>query len=204
MLDNQNNIKKVILMSVGYLSSGIVMALFSSLGIWAKFLDLNANVGAVAFVSIFAVATCIGIILIRYLVPKFGKKAIYEHDILVCIIGLLFISLAINKAMLVVGIIITVGALAVFFYENFNRQVNYIRQGQNNFLHLSSWIAGPVIALAAIYFLSDFGIIVLRVLFAHYIAIGFWFWIQRLNVHESYFDAPDTLIASDEKKDNNI
>ena len=52
---------------------------------------------------------------------------------------------------------------------------------------------------------TDYALIAIRVLFAHYIVLVFWLWVQRLNKHESYYDAPTVLISTpqDEKTDSN-
>lgn len=200
-------IRTAIFSSVGYLCAGIAVSLFAGINLWSQFLETDETVFSLAVVLTFILSAIAGIVLIRYLVPKIGAKTVYEQDILVAMIGMLFIALAINIAMLFVGIIICTGALAVFFYENFTRQLNFVKelnhskfnqskQSNSKVFYLSGWALGPIIAVLAISIFSNLiGVLTLRILFAHFIVISFWLWIQRLGVHEAFEDAPTALLA---------
>lgn len=200
-------IRTAIFSSVGYLCAGIAVSLFAGINLWSQFLENDETVFSLAVVLTFILSAIAGIVLIRYLVPKIGAKTVYEQDILVAMIGMLFIALAINIAMLFVGIIICSGALAVFFYENFTRQLNFVKelnhskfnqskQSNSKVFYLSGWALGPIIAVLAISIFSNLiGVLTLRILFAHFIVISFWLWIQRLGVHEAFEDAPTALLA---------
>ena len=200
-------IRTAIFSSVGYLCAGIAVSLFAGINLWSQFLETDETVFSLAVVLTFILSAIAGIVLIRYLVPKIGAKTVYEQDILVAMIGMLFIALAINIAMLFVGIIVCTGALAVFFYENFIRQLNFVKelnhsklnqskQSNSKVFYLSGWALGPIIAVLAISIFSNLiGVLTLRILFAHFIVISFWLWIQRLGVHEAFEDAPTALLA---------
>lgn len=200
-------IRTAIFSSVGYLCAGIAVSLFAGINLWSQFLETDETVFSLAVVLTFILSAIAGIVLIRYLVPKIGAKTVYEQDILVAMIGMLFIALAINIAMLFVGVIVCTGALAVFFYENFTRQLNFVKElnhsklnqrKQSNYkvFYLSGWALGPIIAVLAISIFSNLiGVLTLRILFAHFIVLSFWLWIQRLGVHEAFEDAPTALLA---------
>lgn len=195
-------IRTAIFSSVGYLCAGIAVSLFAGINLWSQFLETDETVFSLAVVLTFILSAIAGIVLIRYLVPKIGAKTVYEQDILVAMIGMLFIALAINIAMLFVGIIVCTGALAVFFYENFTRQLNFVKelnqrkQSNSKVFYLSGWALGPIIAVLAISIFSNLiGVLTLRILFAHFIVLSFWLWIQRLGVHEAFEDAPTALLA---------
>lgn len=200
-------IRTAIFSSVGYLCAGIAVSLFAGINLWSQFLETDETVFSLAVVLTFILSAIAGIVLIRYLVPKIGAKTVYEQDILVAMIGMLFIALAINIAMLFVGIIVCTGALAVFFYENFTRQLNFVKELNHSKLnqskpstskvfYLSGWALGPIIAVLCISIFSNLiGVLTLRILFAHFIVISFWLWIQRLGVHEAFEDAPTALLA---------
>lgn len=181
--------------AVGYLCAGSVVAILAGLPLFAVYLESNLYLVAGVFVACFIVAAAAGMLLIHYLVPRYGAKNIYEQDILIYMIGMLFMALTINQAMFLIGIFITFGALAVFFYENFTRQISIARRGFPTALALCGWGLGPIVAVIAIAALLDYGLIVARVLFAHYIVIAFWVWIQRLSMHEEYSDAPTFLLG---------
>lgn len=195
-------IRTAIFSSVGYLCAGIAVSLFAGINLWSQFLETDETVFSLAVVLTFILSAIAGIVLIRYLVPKIGVKTVYEQDILVAMIGMLFIALAINIAMLFVGVIVCTSALAVFFYENFTRQLNFVKelnqrkQSNSKVFYLSGWALGPIIAVLAISIFSNLiGVLTLRILFAHFIVLSFWLWIQRLGVHEAFEDAPTALLA---------
>lgn len=202
MKKTEKIIRTAIFSSVGYLCAGIAVSIFAGINLWSQFLETDETVFSLAVVLTFILSAIAGIVLIRYLVPKIGAKTVYEQDILVAMIGMLFIALAINIAMLFVGIIVCTGALAVFFYENFTRQLNFVKelnqrkQSNSKVFYLSGWALGPIIAVLAISIFSNLiGVLTLRILFAHFIVLSFWLWIQRLGVHEAFEDAPTALLA---------
>ncbi len=182
--------------AVGYICAGSMVAILAGLPLFAVYLDSNLYIVAGVFIACFLAASAAGILLIRYLVPRYGAKSIYEQDILIYMIGMLFMALTLNQAMFLIGIFITFGALAVFFYENFTRQVSIARQGFPAAIALFGWGLGPVVSVAVFALFLDYGLIVARIIFAHFIVIGFWVWIQRLSLHEEYKDAPTLLLAA--------
>ena len=204
MFDSQKFINGILFFATGYLCAGIVVALFASLNFWADFLEVGAGIISFGFLVTFVVSSFLGLLLIRYLVPKYGAKAIYEQDILITMIGLLFLSLAFNDAMLIVGIIVTSGSLSVFFYENFNRQVNIARKGNIQSLKLVAWALSPIITVTLILTFNNYGLLTCRLIFAHFIIIAFWVWTRRLSLHENYADSPKFLLSTNDlvKREN--
>ncbi len=194
MLSFSNLMSVGVFMATGYICAGTAVAVLGGIPLWTAYLE-----SSYVFVSIFIVAEVLiagafGILLMRYLVKKAGAKSVYEQDILIYIIGMLFMALTMNSAMFVVGLFIACAALPVFFYENFNRQVSVIRSGSSHFLYLSGWALGPIAVFLALILFQDYGLLVSRLIFGHFIVIGFWIWVQRLDNHEKYEDAPAFLL----------
>ncbi len=181
--------------AVGYICAGTIVAILAGLPLFSDYLESNLYIVAAVFVAAFIFATAVGMLLIHYLVPRYGAKNIYEQDILIYMIGMLFMALTLNKAMFLIGIFITFGALSVFFYENFTRQVAIARRGFPAALALCGWAAGPIVCVVAIALGTDYGLLSTRIIFAHFIVIGFWVWTQRLSMHEEYSDAPTVLLG---------
>lgn len=180
--------------AVGYLCAGIVVTLIAGLSYWVNYFESSYNVGAITTVGVVVVSGVLGILLMRFLVPRYGLKPIFEQDVLILMIGLLFIALTINKAMLIIGLAITSGAVAVYFFESFKIQVNAAREGGSQVLMLFGWALGPIVSIAALVMFSEYELLTIRIIFAHYIAIAFWVWVQRLGLHMDYHDAPDSII----------
>ena len=97
-MDTQSLKDKLMFMSVGYICSGSLIAVLASIQFYASFFSQEQTFFAALVAVFWVLFSAVSILLIRYLVPKYGAKAIYEHDILVLMIGILFISLALNIA----------------------------------------------------------------------------------------------------------
>lgn len=193
MPTNEQLTRLGIFLAVGYLCAGIVVSVFAGLPLWAGYFNSEFLFIALITVITMAIGAALGIALMRFLVPRYGIKTIFEQDVLILMIGLLFLALAMNPAMLVIGLIVAVGAGAVYFFENFNVQLKAVTTGGISVLTLAGWAVGPVVAVAALTAFSDLGLLTLRLIFAHYIIIAFWVWVQRLGLHENFAEAPASI-----------
>ena len=193
MPTNEQLTRLGIFVATGYLCAGILVSIFASLPYWVAYFESDFLIGSVVVVVSLVVGAAIGIALMRYLVPRYGLKNIFEQDVLIVMIGLLFIALAMNQAMIVIGLLVTSGATAMYFYENFSEQTKAAREGGIGVLTLCGWALGPIVAVVIIAFFGDYGLITLRALIAHYIVIAFWVWVQRLGLHMDYEFAPEGI-----------
>ena len=193
MPTNEQLTRLGIFVATGYLCAGILVSIFASLPYWFAYFESDFLIGSVVVVVSLVVGAAIGIALMRYLVPRYGLKNIFEQDVLIVMIGLLFIALAMNQAMIVIGLLVTAGATAMYFYENFSEQTKAAREGGIGVLTLCGWALGPIVAVVVIAFFGDYGLITLRALIAHYIVIAFWVWVQRLGLHMDYEFAPEGI-----------
>lgn len=193
MPTNEQLTRLGIFVATGYLCAGILVSIFASLSYWVAYFESDFLIGSVVVVVSLVVGAAIGIALMRYLVPRYGLKNIFEQDVLIVMIGLLFIALAMNQAMIVIGLLVTAGATAMYFYENFSEQTKAAREGGIGVLTLCGWALGPIVAVVVIAFFGDYGLITLRALIAHYIVIAFWVWVQRLGLHMDYEFAPEGI-----------
>ena len=182
-----------IFLATGYLCAGIVVAIFVGLPLWVNFFSSEFYIGALITIVTMVVAAVIGIIIMRALVARYGLKPIFDMDVLILMIGVLFLALSMNQAMVVVGLLVCIGGGTLYFIENFSEQMKAASAGGINALSLIGWALGPIIAVLALTIYADHGILTLRILLAHYIVIAFWVWVQRLSLHEDYAGAPEFL-----------
>ncbi|EFY06965.1 hypothetical protein [Succinatimonas hippei] len=188
-----------VFMATGYICAGTAIAVIGGIPLWTEYFESTFLLISTVIICTVLIAGALGIILMRYLIKKVGAKAVYEQDILVYMIGMLLMALTLNKAMFMVGLVIVSGVMPIFFYENFNRQLIPVKKGGFSVLYLAGWALGPIVCAIVIGSLSQYGLIVPRILFAHFIVLGFWVWVKRLDIHENYADAPHWLLA---KKDD--
>ena len=85
-MDTQSLKDKLMFMSVGYICSGSLIAILASIQFYASFFSQEQTFFAALVAVFWVLFSAVSILLIRYLVPKYGAKAIYEHDILVLMI----------------------------------------------------------------------------------------------------------------------
>lgn len=199
MFKSESFIRLVVFMSVGYLCAGTVFSVFASIPLFTSYLEVSFMQASLGISASFILSCVCAMVALRYLVPRYGAKAIYEQDVLIFMIGMLFVALTINKAMFIIGLFVAIAALCVYFYENFRRQITVAREGRY-FMVLCGWMLGPLVAVLAITMFKEYGLLTIRILFAHYIALAFFVWIQRLELHEDYKDASQILFGSSEKK----
>ena len=183
-----------VFMATGYICAGTAIAIIGGIPLWTEYFESSFWLIATVIIATVLIAGAIGICLMRYLIKKVGPKAVFEQDLLIYMIGMLFMALTINKAMFMVGIIIVSATMPVYFYENFNRQMLAVKKGGNDVLYLAGWLISPVLCVLLLSIFSSYGLVVPRIIFAHFIIIAFWAWIKRLDIHESYSDAPDWLL----------
>lgn len=183
-----------IFVAVGYLCAGVLVSLLASLSYWLTLLDSNSFVGSAVILVTCLIGATIGIAFMRLLVSRYGIKPVFEQDLLFAMSGLLFMTIAINQTMLVIGLLLTAGGLTVFFIGNAKVQAQTARDGGTNVLTLSGWALGPLVAVCIITLFENLGSLPLRILFAHYLLIAFWVWIQRFSLHFDYHDVPNHVL----------
>ncbi len=199
-----------VFVATGYICAGTAIAVLGGIPLFTTYFESTFLLVSVFILGVVLVAGILGILIMHYAVRKVGAKQVFEQDILVYIIGMLFMALTLNKAMFLVGLFISSMALPVFFYENFTRQVKVARGGGSKVLALAGWALGPAICFLALVIFQDYGMLTARIIFAHFIVLGFWVWVKRLDTHEQYADAPTLLLhnlpweekTSEDTKDN--
>ena len=190
MPSNEQLLRLGIFIATGYLCAGIVVAIFAGIPLWVSFFNSEISIASLIVSATFIAGLIIGMLILRPLIPKVGVKAVFEQDVLILMIGLLFMSLAMNQAMLIVGLLVTGAAMSWYFTANFKVQVSAAKKGGAAVFTLGGWALGPIVAVAALIYFADQGLLVLRLIYAHFIILSFWVWVQRLGLHTSYDNAP--------------
>lgn len=194
MPTNEQLVRLGIFIATGYLCAGVVVAIFAGLPLWISFFNSEFSIAAIVVSATFIAGLIIGMLILRSLIPKVGVKAVFEQDVLILMIGLLFMSLAMNQAMLIVGLLVTGAAMSWYFTANFKVQVKAAKNGGASALTLGGWALGPIVVVCALNYFEQHGLLTLRLLYAHFIIISFWVWVQRLGLHTDYSDAPEFVL----------
>lgn len=193
MISSEKLTRLWIFMAVGYLCAGVLVSLLASLNYWLTYFTSNSFVGSVVILISFLIGATVGIAFMRLLVSRYGVKAVFEQDLLIAMIGLLFMTIAINQTMLIIGLLLTSAGLTIFLLGNAKTQADTARVGDTSVLSLGGWALGPLIAVIVITSMEELGSLPLRILFAHYLLIAFWVWIKRFSLHFDYNDVPNSI-----------
>ena len=181
--------KTIIAAMTSYIDAGSIVAGAAGLSLWQAYLGMDGSqVGLLGALSSNAGSAAIGALIGGRLCDKYGRKFVYTYDLLVYIIGMLFIVFGFNYAMLLGGYIIVglgVGADVVASWTMIAEEA----PAENRAKHCGSaqfaWALGPAVVLILSVLLSDLGLLGNRIVFGHLILVAAWVWYQRLHMPES-------------------
>ena len=172
-----------------YIDAGSIVAGAAGLALWAELFGLSSSfVGLIGAFSSNAISAGIGALVGGWLCDHYGRKRIYQWDLLVYAFGLLWIIFATEAWMLVVGYVIAglavgadVPASWTLITETAPRKARGRHAGSAQLL----WMLGPVVVLLMSLALADLGVLGTRIVFAHLLVVALVLWTMRRGMRES-------------------
>ena len=188
--DKPNAWKNTILAGLAnYIDAGSIVAGAAGLALWTELFGLSSSfVGIIAAFSSNAISAGIGALVGGWLCDQYGRKRIYQWDLLVYAFGLLWIIFAQEAWMLVVGYVIAglaVGADVPASWTLITESAPKRGRGRHAGFAQLLWMMGPVIVLALSFALSDLGVLGTRIVFAHLLVVALVLWAMRRGMRES-------------------
>ena len=109
MEKKKSSLKSTIAVSLtNDLDAGAIVAGASGLTLWKDYLGLTeGNLGWLNAISANCLGAAIGAIICAFLADKYGRKFIYTYNMLLYMLGVLFIVFSTNFPMLLTGFLIT-------------------------------------------------------------------------------------------------
>ncbi len=172
-----------------YIDAGSIVAGSVALALWKHIYGLSDSfIGLIGAFSANAISAGVGALIGGILCDKFGRKKIYQYDMLFYAFGMLWLVFASAPWMIVLGFVLVglaVGADIPASWSLIAEQAPDRRRGAHSGVAQLLWYLGPVAVLVAAYFLQPFGIAGIRWLFAHLAVLAIALTFLRSRMRES-------------------
>jgi inositol transporter-like SP family MFS transporter len=172
-----------------YIDAGSIVAGAAGLALWADRFHLSSSfVGIIGAFSSNAISAGVGALLGGWLCDRFGRKRIYQWDLLIYAFGLLWIIFAQQPWMLVFGYVVAglaVGADVPASWTLITETAPKRRRGRHAGVAQLLWMLGPVVVLVMAFALSGLGELGIRIVFGHLLVVALVLWTMRRGMRES-------------------
>lgn len=172
-----------------YIDAGGIVAASAGLALWAKTFGMSGSlVGLLGAIGVNAGAYAIGALVGGRLGDLFGRKRIYQWDLLFYIFGGLWIVFAQSAWNIVIGLVLmglAVGADVPTSWALIGEIAPRNRRGMLVGLTSVFWNLGPIVTLLLSLALAPQGLLGIRIVFAHLVVVAFVTWLLRRRMGES-------------------
>lgn len=172
-----------------YIDAGSIVSGSVALALWKEQYGLsNSFVGLIGAFSANAISAGLGALIGGRLCDLFGRKKIYQFDMLFYAFGMMFLIFAAAPWMIMVGFLLVglaVGADIPASWSLIAEQAPDTARGAHSGVAQILWYLGPVAVLIAGYFLTPFGIGGVRWLFIHLAVLAVALTFLRSQMKES-------------------
>lgn len=185
-----------------YIDGGSIVAGAAGLALWATEYSLSSStVGIVAAFSSNAISAGVGALIGGRLCDMFGRKRIYQWDMLLYAFGVLWIVFAASSSMLIIGYVLAglaVGADVPASWTLIAESAPARHRGKHSGVAQILWYLGPAIVLLMTLALSSLGVLGVRIVFAHLFVLALVLWGLRRGMAEStrWREAQDATTAT--------
>jgi len=172
-----------------YIDAGSIVSGSVALALWKTQFGLSDGfIGLIGAFSANAISAGVGALLGGVLCDRFGRKKIYQYDMLFYAFGMAWLVFASAPWMIVLGFVLVglaVGADIPASWSLIAEQAPDSRRGAHSGVAQLLWYLGPVAVLVAAYFLRPYGITGIRWLFAHLAILALALTFLRSRMQES-------------------
>jgi inositol transporter-like SP family MFS transporter len=172
-----------------YIDAGSIVSGSAALALWATAYNLSPTfIGVLGAFSANAISAGVGALIGGRLCDLFGRKRIYQYDMLFYAFGMLWLVFAVQPWMIVVGFILVglaVGADIPASWSLIAEMAPSGKRGKHSGVAQVLWYLGPVTVLALFFVLAPLGILGARIVFAHLAIIAIALTLLRARMKES-------------------
>ena len=172
-----------------YIDAGSIVSGSAALALWAAAYDLSPTfIGLLGAFSANAISAGVGALIGGRLCDLFGRKKIYQYDMLFYAFGMLWLVFALQPWMIVVGFILVglaVGADIPASWSLIAEMAPSGKRGKHSGVAQVLWYLGPVAVLAMFLVLAPLGVLGARIVFAHLAIVAVVLTLLRSRMKES-------------------
>lgn len=178
-----------------YIDAGSIVAGAAALALWVEAYRLSTSfVGLIGAFGPNAIAAGIGALIGGRLCDLFGRKRIYQYDMLFYAFGMLWLVFAMNVWMIVIGFFLVglaVGADIPASWSLIAEMAPKGKRGKHSGVAQVLWYLGPVVVLLMFLVLTPLGLLGARIVFAHLaiLALVLTFLRSRMKESQRWLDA---------------
>jgi MFS transporter, SP family, inositol transporter len=172
-----------------YIDAGSIVSGAAALSLWAETYQLGPRyVGLIAAFSANAIAAGIGALAGGWLCDRFGRKKIYQYDMLFYAFGMAWLVFAFQPWMIVVGTVLVglaVGADIPASWSLIAENAPRGQRGKHSGVAQLLWTLGPTMVLLMSFLLAPLGALGVRIVFAHLLILALLLTLLRSRIRES-------------------
>ncbi|WP_420146358.1 MFS transporter [Sphingobium sp.] len=178
-----------------YIDAGSIVAGSAALALWVETYRLsNDLVGMIGAFGPNAISAGVGAFIGGRLCDMFGRKKIYQYDMLFYAFGMLWLIFAMNAWMIVLGFFLVglaVGADIPASWSLIAEMAPKGARGKHSGVAQVLWYLGPVVVLLMFLALSPLGLLGARIVFAHLaiLAVALTFLRSKMQESQRWLDA---------------
>jgi MFS transporter, SP family, inositol transporter len=172
-----------------YIDAGSIVSGSAALSLWAVAYDLSPTfLGVLGAFSANAISAGVGALVGGRLCDLFGRKRIYQYDMLFYAFGMLWLVFAVEPWMIVVGFVLVglaVGADIPASWSLIAEMAPAGERGKHSGVAQVLWYLGPVVVLGMFLVLAPLDVLGARIVFAHLALVAVALTLLRRRMKES-------------------
>ncbi|MBW8754234.1 MAG: MFS transporter [Sphingomonadales bacterium] len=174
-----------------YIDAGSIVAGSAALALWAELYSMSTTtIGLIGAFSANAISAGVGALIGGVLCDRFGRKRIYQYDMLFYAFGMAWLTFASAPWMIVLGFVLVGLAVGADIPASWSLIAEIAPKNQRarySGIAQILWYLGPVVVLSLGLLLAPLGILGIRLIFGHLLVLALVLTLLRSRMRESRY-----------------
>ncbi|WP_264444881.1 MFS transporter [Novosphingobium sp. JCM 18896] len=174
-----------------YIDAGSIVAGSAALALWAELYRMTpTTIGLIGAFSANAISAGVGALIGGVLCDRFGRKRIYQYDMLFYAFGMAWLTFAAAPWMIVLGFVLVglaVGADIPASWSLIAEIAPKRERARYSGIAQILWYLGPVVVLTLGLILAPLGLLGIRLVFGHLLVLALVLTLLRSRMRESRY-----------------